>query len=114
MYKPLYFDDGQAIHGSDIVPPEPLSKGCAPLLVEHHGALLAWLGLLDATTPVSGAPTASTSSCTSGASSSPTRDHAARFLGTFRRTQSLGTPEQAMAPSRTDTPRRQVEPSGSA
>ena len=52
MYKPLYFDDGQAIHGSYNVPPEPLSKGCARLLVEHHDALLAWLGLSDATTPV--------------------------------------------------------------
>jgi hypothetical protein len=52
MYKPLYFDDGQAIHGSYNVPPEPLSKGCARLLVEHHDAFLAWLGLVDATEAV--------------------------------------------------------------
>ena len=50
MYKPVYFDDGQAIHGSYNVPPEPMSKGCARLLVEDHDALLAWLGLADATT----------------------------------------------------------------
>jgi hypothetical protein len=52
MYKPVYFDDGQAIHGSYNVPPEPMSKGCARLLVEHHDAFLAWLGLADATTPL--------------------------------------------------------------
>ena len=52
MYKPLYFDNGQAIHGSYNVPPEPLSKGCARLLVEHQDTLLAWLGLLDAPEPV--------------------------------------------------------------
>lgn len=52
MYKPLYFDNGQAIHGSYNVPPEPMSKGCARLLVEHHDALLGWLGLIDATSPV--------------------------------------------------------------
>jgi hypothetical protein len=55
MYKPLYFDNGQAIHGSYNVPPEPMSKGCARLLVEDHDALLAWLGLADATTAVSSA-----------------------------------------------------------
>jgi hypothetical protein len=52
MYKPLYFDNGQAIHGSYNVPPEPASKGCARLLVEDHDALLSWLGLLGATSPV--------------------------------------------------------------
>jgi hypothetical protein len=49
LYKPLYFDDGQAIHGSYNVPPEPKSKGCARLLVEDHDALLTWLGLIDTT-----------------------------------------------------------------
>ena len=52
MYKPLYFDDGQAIHGSYNVPPEPKSKGCARLLVEHHDQLLTWLGLIDTTEAV--------------------------------------------------------------
>lgn len=52
MYKPVYFDNGQAIHGSYNVPPEPLSKGCARLLVEHQDALLAWLGLGDATSQI--------------------------------------------------------------
>jgi hypothetical protein len=52
MYKPLYFDNGQAIHGSYNVPPEPMSKGCARLLVENHDALLAWLGLVGDTQQV--------------------------------------------------------------
>src|SRR5690606_7049015 len=52
MYKPLYFDNGQAIHGSYNVPPSPASKGCARLLVEHQDAFVAWLGLADATSPV--------------------------------------------------------------
>ncbi len=29
MYKPLYFDNGQAIHGANNVPTSPQSKGCA-------------------------------------------------------------------------------------
>ncbi len=45
MYKPVYFDRGQAIHGSYNVPTEPLSKGCVRLLVEDHDAFLAWIGL---------------------------------------------------------------------
>jgi hypothetical protein len=52
MYKPIYFDNGRAIHGSYNVPPQPLSKGCARLLVEDQDALVAWLGLADATSPV--------------------------------------------------------------
>lgn len=45
MYKPVYFDRGQAIHGSYNVPTEPLSKGCVRLLVDDHDAFLAWIGL---------------------------------------------------------------------
>lgn len=52
MYKPIYFHDGQAIHGSYNVPPEPRSKGCARLLVEDQDALIAWLALADVTSPV--------------------------------------------------------------
>jgi LysM repeat protein len=47
MYKPLYFDRGQAIHGANNVPTSPASKGCARLRVEHQDALVAWLGLAD-------------------------------------------------------------------
>jgi hypothetical protein len=47
MYKPLYFDRGQAIHGANNVPASPQSKGCARLRVEHQDMLLAWLGLGD-------------------------------------------------------------------
>lgn len=49
MYKPLYFDRGQAIHGANNVPTSPQSKGCARLRVEHQNALVNWLGLDDAT-----------------------------------------------------------------
>jgi hypothetical protein len=49
MYKPLYFDLGQAIHGANNVPPTPQSKGCARLSVADHSAMLDWLGLLDRT-----------------------------------------------------------------
>jgi lipoprotein-anchoring transpeptidase ErfK/SrfK len=28
MYKPLYFDRGQAIHGANTVPTSPVSHGC--------------------------------------------------------------------------------------
>ena len=48
MYKPLYFDRGQAIHGANNVPTSPQSHGCAALQVEHMDMLLAWLGLADA------------------------------------------------------------------
>jgi len=47
MYKPLYFDNGQAIHGANNVPTSPQSKGCARLRVEHQEALVQWLGLGD-------------------------------------------------------------------
>jgi hypothetical protein len=49
LYKPLYFDLGQAIHGANNIPPEPASKGCARLSVANQERLLDWLGLLDAT-----------------------------------------------------------------
>jgi hypothetical protein len=45
MYKPLYFDDGQAIHGANNVPTSPKSKGCARLTPADQDRLLAWLGL---------------------------------------------------------------------
>ena len=45
MYKPLYFNNGQAIHGANFVPPEPRSKGCARLFPWHQDRLLKWLGL---------------------------------------------------------------------
>jgi hypothetical protein len=47
MYKPLYFDRGQAIHGAGNVPPSPQSKGCARLRPANQDALIAWLGLGD-------------------------------------------------------------------
>ena len=45
MYKPLYFDGGQAIHGANNVPRSPASAGCARLRVGDQEALVAWLGL---------------------------------------------------------------------
>ena len=45
MYKPLYFDRGQAIHGANNVPTSPQSKGCARLRPSHQDALVGWLGL---------------------------------------------------------------------
>ena len=49
LYKPLYFDLGQAIHGANNVPPTPESKGCARLSVTDQNTLVAWLGLDTAT-----------------------------------------------------------------
>ena len=54
MYKPLYFDNGQAIHGANNVPTSPQSHGCARLRVEHMNMLLAWLGLADADSSIHG------------------------------------------------------------
>jgi LysM repeat protein len=51
LYKPLYFDGGQAIHGANNVPTSPQSKGCARLRVEHQDLLVSWLGLADASGP---------------------------------------------------------------
>jgi hypothetical protein len=45
MYKPLYFDRGEAIHGANNVPTHPQSHGCARLRVEHQDMLIYWLGL---------------------------------------------------------------------
>ncbi|HEU4840572.1 MAG TPA: L,D-transpeptidase [Ilumatobacteraceae bacterium] len=47
MYKPLYFDRGQAIHGANTVPTSPASHGCARLRVADQDALISWLGLGD-------------------------------------------------------------------
>lgn len=49
LYKPLYFDLGQAIHGANSVPPTPESKGCARLRVAHQDIFVSWLGLDAAT-----------------------------------------------------------------
>ena len=49
LYKPLYFDLGQAIHGANNVPPTPESKGCARLRVEDQNTFVEWLGLDSAT-----------------------------------------------------------------
>ena len=49
MYKPIYFNNGQAIHGANYVPPEPRSKGCARTFPHHQDELIAWLGLGDIT-----------------------------------------------------------------
>lgn len=45
MYKPLYFNGGQAIHGANYVPPEPRSKGCARTFPWHQDQLLSWIGI---------------------------------------------------------------------
>jgi hypothetical protein len=52
MYKPLYFDLGQAIHGANNVPTAPASKGCARLRVQDQITLLDWLGLNEATSSI--------------------------------------------------------------
>ncbi len=51
MYKPIYFDGGQAIHGANNVPTSPQSKGCARLTLDHHDQLVTWLGLQGDTAP---------------------------------------------------------------
>ncbi len=52
MYKPIYFDRGQAIHGANNVPTNPQSKGCARLRVEHQELMVGWLGLGDITSEI--------------------------------------------------------------
>ena len=52
MYRPLYFDGGQAIHGANNVPTSPQSKGCARLRVTHMDAMVDWLGLGGSTSPI--------------------------------------------------------------
>jgi len=49
LYKPLYFDLGQAIHGANNVPTTPQSKGCARLRVQDQDTFVSWLGLDTAT-----------------------------------------------------------------
>lgn len=51
MYRPLYFDGGQAIHGSNNVPSTPQSKGCARLRIGDQDTLISWLGLNDLPAP---------------------------------------------------------------
>jgi hypothetical protein len=55
MYKPLYFDGGQAIHGANNVPTTPQSKGCARLRPGDQDLLIDWLGLADADGPTNSA-----------------------------------------------------------
>jgi LysM repeat protein len=49
MYKPLYFNNGQAIHGAGYIPPTPQSKGCARTFPLHQDMIIEWLGLDDLT-----------------------------------------------------------------
>jgi L,D-transpeptidase catalytic domain len=49
MYKPIYFNDGQAIHGAEFIPPFPRSKGCARTFPKHQDMIIEWLGLHDMT-----------------------------------------------------------------
>jgi hypothetical protein len=49
MYKPIYFNDGQAIHGAEYIPPNPRSKGCARTFPKHQDMIIEWLGLQDMT-----------------------------------------------------------------
>ncbi len=51
MYKPLYFNSGQAIHGANYVPPEPRSKGCARTFPLHQDEIVSWIGLEERTSP---------------------------------------------------------------
>jgi len=52
MYKPIYFSNGQAIHGANNVPPQPASHGCVRLRVGDQDQLVSWLGLDGASGPV--------------------------------------------------------------
>lgn len=45
MYKPIYFDGGQAIHGANNVPTSPASKGCVRVSVGHQNMIVDWLGI---------------------------------------------------------------------
>lgn len=56
MYRPMYFDGGQAIHGANNVPTTPQSKGCVRLSPPNQDTLVAWLGLQDADGPQGGIP----------------------------------------------------------
>ena len=52
MYKPLYFDGGQAVHGANTVPTYPASHGCVRLNLSSQDALLGWLGLQGVTSSI--------------------------------------------------------------
>ncbi|MCB0967621.1 MAG: LysM peptidoglycan-binding domain-containing protein [Ilumatobacter sp.] len=52
MYKPIYFNGGQAIHGAGYIPPNPRSKGCARTFPHHQDRIIAWLGIDDIVEPV--------------------------------------------------------------
>lgn len=52
MYRPLYFDGGQAIHGANNVPRSPASHGCARLRLRDQDQLLDWLGLGGLRSPI--------------------------------------------------------------
>ena len=52
MYKPIYFNNGQAIHGANNVPPQGASKGCVRLAVANQDLVVEWLGLSGASGPV--------------------------------------------------------------
>jgi hypothetical protein len=52
MYKPIYFNSGQAIHGANYVPPNPQSKGCARTFPLHQDELISWIGIDDVTEPM--------------------------------------------------------------
>lgn len=45
LYKPVFFNYGQAIHGAGRVPATPASKGCARLTVGDQDTFVKWLGL---------------------------------------------------------------------
>jgi LysM repeat protein len=51
MYKPIYFNSGQAIHGANYVPPVPRSKGCARMFRWQMDELISWLGIGGITEP---------------------------------------------------------------
>ena len=52
MYKPIYFNGGQAIHGAGYIPPTPRSKGCARTFPHHQDRIISWLGIDDITQAV--------------------------------------------------------------
>ncbi len=52
MYKPIYFNGGQAIHGAGYIPPNPRSKGCARTFPHHQDRIIDWLGIDDIVEPV--------------------------------------------------------------
>ena len=56
MYKPLYFDGGQAIHGANNVPTTPQSKGCVRLSPSNQERLIDWAGIAGASGPMGSVP----------------------------------------------------------